>query len=128
MLTININYFKQTYQNSLNSANYKHKLVYNQPLTRKNNKRKRDIIYFNPPFNLNVETKIGKQFLNLINTHFDNNHAYRKIFNRNTLKISYSCTSSFKNRIIAHNNKILNETNYNDNNNNNNNNNNNDNN
>ena len=29
------NNIKQTYQNSLNSANYKHKIVYNQPLTRK---------------------------------------------------------------------------------------------
>ena len=122
------NNIKQTYQNSLNSANYKHKLTYEQPVIRKNNKRKRDIIYFNPPFNLNVATKIGKQFLNLINTYFDNNHPYRKIFNRNTIKISYSCTSNFKNRVIAHNNKILNESNpndkYNVNNNNNNNNNN----
>ena len=71
-------------KNSLNYANYKHKLVYDQPNTRKDNKRTRDIIFFNPPFNLNIAAKVAKQFLNLINTYFDNNHTYRKIFNHNT--------------------------------------------
>ena len=81
------NNIKQIYQNSLNFANYKHKLVYDQPLIKKINKRKRNIQYFNPPFRLNVTTKVGKQLLNLINTYFDNNHPYRKIFYRNSIKI-----------------------------------------
>ena len=62
------NNIKKIYQNSLNSANYKHKIVYDQPLIGKNNKRKRNIIYFNPSFKLNVASKVGKQFLNFINT------------------------------------------------------------
>ena len=62
----------------------------------------------------NVNSKIGKLFLNLITTSFDVNQCYKKIFNRNTIKISYSCTSNFKNKIKVHNNKILNKNDTND--------------
>ena len=66
-------------------------------------------MFFNPPFSLNVSSKIGKQFLNLITTPFDENHPFHKIFNRNTIKISYSCTNNFRCKIIAQNNKMLNK-------------------
>ena len=110
------NNVKNEYQKALNSANYKDNLKYDNTISPKSNKkqRKRDIIFFNPPFSLNVNSKIGKQFLHLITTTFDENHPYNKIFNRNTIKISYSCTSNFKSKIIAHNNKILNKDNTND--------------
>ena len=36
-------------------------------------------------------------------------HIYRKVFNRNTLKISYSCISNIKSKISTHNKKILNK-------------------
>ena len=42
---------------------------------------------------------------------FDENHPYEKTFNPNTVKISYSCTSKFRSKIVAHNNKILNKNN-----------------
>ena len=42
------------------------------------------------------------------------NHAYNKILNRNTIKTSYSSTNSFRSKIIAQNNKILNKNNIND--------------
>ena len=103
------NNVKTEYQRALTSANYKQNIKYDKNLSLKTNKRKRNIIYFNPPFSLTVNSKIGKQFLNLINTSFDENHPYKKIFNRNTIKISYSSTANFKSKIIAHNNKILNK-------------------
>jgi len=106
------NRIKHSYQSALKSANYKFNLTYqkaNEKTTKK--QRKRKIIYFNPPFSLTVATKIGKEFLNLLNKHFDTNHPYHKIFNRNTLKISYRCMENFKTKILKRNNKILNNLN-----------------
>ena len=73
--------------------------------------RKRKNIYFSLPFPLTVATKIGKEFLKLVNQHFDKNHTYHKIFNRNTLKISYSYIKKFKTKILKHNNKTFNNLN-----------------
>ena len=82
------NNVKSEYQKALNSVNYKDTLKYDKTTLLKRNKiqRKRDIIFFNPPFSLNVSSKMGKQFLNLITTSFDENHPHNKISNRNTLK------------------------------------------
>ena len=69
--------------------------------------RKRKIIWFNPPYSMNVKTNIGKKFLNLIGRHFPKDHKYHKLFNRNTIKISHSCMNNMADRIKGHNNKIL---------------------
>ena len=61
-----------------------------------------------------MKTNIGKLFLRLINKHFPPTHKYRKIFNRNTIKISYSCIHNIKSKSSTHNKKILNKpVNYN---------------
>ena len=70
--------------------------------------RKRQIIWFNPPYNKNVTTNIGKLFFNLIEKHFPKHNKLSKIFNRNNVKISYSCMPNMQNIIKQHNNKILN--------------------
>ena len=79
--------------------------------TNKKNKRTRKIIYFNPPFCNSVKTKIGKKFLGLVQLHFPKNNRLHKIFNKNTIKISYSCLPNVKNIINSHNKKILDGTN-----------------
>ena len=57
-----------------------------------NNKDKnRRVLWFTPPFNKQVKTNIGKIFINLIKKHFPPSHKLHKIFNRNTLKVGYSC-------------------------------------
>ena len=71
------------------------------------NKRKRNIIWFNPPYSKNVITKIGHLFLNLIDLHFPLHHKLHKIFNRNTIKISYSCMPNIRLIINSHNQQIL---------------------
>jgi len=103
------NRIKQNYQTALKSANYKFDLTYQNTSNKNKKQRKRKIIYFNPPFSLTVATKIGKEFLKLIDHYFDKNHPYHKIFNRNTIKLSYSCMENFKTKILNHNNKILNK-------------------
>ena len=65
------------------------------------------VIWFNPPFSANVKTNIGKIFLALVKKHFPTQHKFYKIFNKNTLKISYSCMPNMASLIKGHNSKIL---------------------
>ena len=53
----------------------------------KNKTRKRNITWFNPPFNINVAT--NAPFINPQT--FPQGQKISKIFNRNTIKVSYSC-------------------------------------
>ena len=48
------------------------------------------IIWYNLPHSMNVETNIGRTFLNLVKKHFPNGQRLNKIFSRSTLEISYS--------------------------------------
>ena len=73
--------------------------------TRRNRNRK--VIWFNPPYSLNVKTNIGKVFLQLVRKDFPRSHKFSKIFNLNTIKISYSSMPNVKNLIKQHNSKIL---------------------
>ena len=68
-----------------------------------NKNRKRNIIWFNPPFSMNVKSNIKKNFLQLIDKHFPRSSKLHKIFNRNTVKVSYSCTPNFQKIIKGHN-------------------------
>ena len=51
------------------------------------------------PFNINVATNVAKTFLTLIDKHFPRNKMLSKIFNRNTIKVSYSCLPNVKQTI-----------------------------
>ena len=59
----------------------------------KNRKRKK--IWFKPPFCKLANINTGKIFFKLIDKHFNQYNTLHKIFNRKTLKISYSCTNNF---------------------------------
>ncbi len=56
-----------------------------------------------------VSIKLGQKFLALIDKHFPTNSKLSNIFNKNTLKLSYSCTENLEGIIKKHNNKILNK-------------------
>ena len=73
--------------------------------SRKN--RQRNIIWFNPPYSMNAQTNIGREFLDLVSKHFPKNHRYIKIFNKNSRKVSYSCTDNLQTITKKHNRKIL---------------------
>ena len=51
--------------------------------------------------------KLRKIFLGLIKKHFPKDHRYHKIFNKNTVKVSYSCMDNMERIIKQHNNKVL---------------------
>ena len=77
-------------------------------MNNKNKKqRERNIIWFNPPFNKNVRTNVAKTFLGLVDKHFPKNNKLHKIFNRNTVKVSYSCTENIIQIIKGNNNKLI---------------------
>ena len=70
--------------------------------------RQRDIIWYNPPYSRNAETNIGRTFLKLIDDEFHKDHAVlHKIFNLNTVKISYSCMPNIKQSIDGPNKSTL---------------------
>ena len=100
---------KKPYDNALSQSGYEKLKGYNVSTQTKRNKRyrKRKITYFNPPFDNSVKTKIGKEFLKLVKLHFHKDNELRKIFNKGTVKISYSCMPNIKSIINAHNHKLL---------------------
>ena len=66
-------------------------------------KRTRNITWYNPPFNSNVRTNLGRKFLHIVDKCFPENHPLHKIFNRHTLKLSYSCMPNIRSAISSHN-------------------------
>lgn len=102
---------KQYYQDALTKSGHKYQLKYNpSPQSTKNKRnRRRKIIWFNPPFSRTVVTNVGKDFLRLLDLHFPRHDPLHKIFNRNTVKISYGCMPNIQATISSHNKTILNE-------------------
>ena len=97
------------YQKALTESGYSHKLEFVTPTAKKKRSRCRDILWFNPPYNMAVTTNIGASFLRLIDQHFPKTDPLHKIVNRNTVKVSYSCMKNIKSIIDSHNKKLLHE-------------------
>ena len=101
------------YEQCLSNYGYKEKLICRDPTTPNlimKRKQQRNILWFNQPYNKTVKTKIGKLFLQLIKKHFPKEHKFHKIFNKNTLKLSYSCIFNIRTKINADNRVILRNT------------------
>ena len=60
---------------------------------------------------MNTRTNVGRTFLELVNKHFPVGHTLYKLFNKNTIKVSYGCTENMAQIIQRHNKKILNQDN-----------------
>ena len=75
---------------------------------RNRRKRKRKIIWFNPFYSKIVKTSVGKVYLKLLKKHFPTSLILHKIFNKNTVKISYICMENINYVISSHNKIILN--------------------
>ena len=104
-----------TYQTALKNAGYSYKLKYDPPPpyisnTSNKKKRRRKILWWNPPFSLDVKTRVGDKFFRLISKHFPKENPLSKIFNRNTIKMSYRTTPNMKKVISSNNRKILTST------------------
>ena len=69
--------------------------------------RKKNITWFNPPYNKSLKANTERIFIKLISKHVPPNHKFVKIFNKNTIKLSYCCMLNIKSKINGHNKKIL---------------------
>lgn len=97
----------QFYNDALSASGYKEKIKFNDKHTKVSRSRSRKIIWFNPPYSLNVKTNVARKFLNIVDKNFPKKHRLHKLFNRNNLKVSYSCLPNMSSVISSHNKKIL---------------------
>ena len=101
-------------QQALTESGYDHKLTSNPSVERATkNKRKqtRNITWYNPPFDSNVTSNLGRKFLHKVDKCFQKNHPLHETFNRHTLKLSYSSMSNMKSIISSHNKHVLSSAN-----------------
>ena len=99
------------YEQALRKNGYKSELTFNpnSSYTKSSRHKKRNIIWFNTPFNNQVSTNIGKVFFYLLRKHFPPNHRLHKICNKNNIKLSFSCRPNMGNIITAQNEKLINQ-------------------
>ena len=99
------------YNNALKGSGYEKNLEYcKQSRDGKSKKRKnrsRNITWFNPPYSASVKTNVGGKFLRLLDTHFPKGHTLHQIFNKNTVKVSYSCMKNMDAIANSHNHKLI---------------------
>ena len=69
---------------------------------RRGKNRNRKVVLFNPPFCRLTNINIGRYFLHLLDKHFNRDNPLSRIFNRNTVKISYSCAKNMYNILSNH--------------------------
>ena len=102
------------YQLALEKSEYSEKLTYvkeepkqtdqfNSPSKNQSRNRTRKIIWYNPLFNDEVTTNICKEFFTFLNKHFSSSNKYHKIFNKNNIKLRYSCMPNVKSIINKYN-------------------------
>ena len=99
------------YKQALTKSGFNGDTIYT-PVVQSNNSerentRKRKIIWFHPPYSMNMETNIGKTFSKLVKKHFLRNNSFHKILKKNTIKISYCCLRNISSIIALHNKSVL---------------------
>ena len=106
------------YNSALRNSGYAEGLEYleerDKDSSKKKKNRRRNIIWYNPPFSKTVATNIGQRFLRLIEIHFPAGSRLHKIFNRNTVKVSYSCMPNMSAMVKSHNNSVKRKSGNND--------------
>ena len=103
---------KIIYKDSLKKSGFQNKLTYQQNLQnndeyQEKKKRKRNVIWYNPPYSINVKTNIGKVFFKHYTSIFQRRVSFYKIFNKNTVKLSYSGMHDMASIIASHSKKII---------------------
>ena len=110
------NIHKRKYEDALRASGYSDKLEYEEKVdsieNNSNNKRKknrgRKIVWFNPPYSKTSNINISREFIKLVRKHFPSGHPLHPVLNKNSVKVSYSCTKNLDEIISAHNQKVLN--------------------
>ena len=96
------------YEEAMRRSGHKSEIKYEtNSHPNKRRSRKRDIIWFNPPYSEHVYTNIGGEFRRLLTKNFPPTHRLHKICNNNNVKLSYSCMPNMANLISKHNKTVL---------------------
>ena len=98
----------QMYNTAPENAGYSKRINYDSKINENKPSRNRElnIIWYNTPYNKSISTNIGRVFLNLLHKHFHKEHKLYEIFNRSSVKVSYSCTRNVEHIIENQNRKI----------------------
>ena len=99
---------KAPYVTALKNSGHESNLKYNpeHKENKQKRKRRRNPIYYNPPYSENVQTNIAGKFLHLVKKCFPKKHPLSKIFNRSKVKVSYCTMNNMKRQISKHNAKV----------------------
>ena len=98
---------KDVFETEVQASGYNNELHYTEKTIAKKRSRRRNVIWFNLPWNDEVSTNVAKKFLNMIDRHFPQGSALGKHFNRSTVTV---INSSMPNRIISGHNKKVTES------------------
>ena len=105
-------YSMRLYRTMIKRSGYNHKLT-NQNKLISVVKIGKGTLYGSIHLSITTSQPItGRQFLNLVKKHFPRNHKVNKIFNKNKVKVSYSCMPNMKSLINMHNKKIMSANTY----------------
>ena len=94
------------YEDALKKSGFKADFYYTKNQRQKSKNRSPNITWFNPPYNNALSTNIAKPFLRLINRHFPKSHRLNENFDRNTVKVIYSCMQNMSKIYKGHNSNI----------------------
>ena len=99
---------KRPYQEALAKSGYSYELEYERPreVQPRSRNRNRKVTWFNPPFSKSISTNIGQKFLAILDSSFPPGHDLHKLFNRSTVKLSYSTMPNMGQAINQHNGKL----------------------
>ena len=87
---------KVEYEDALKKSSYKVNLKFTTKATATQKKiRQRNIIWLYPPFSRSFKANVENIFFRLLDKHFLRTNRLYKIFNHNTVNVSYSCMKNF---------------------------------
>ena len=95
----------------MEASGYKYKLKYekqdlNSFNKKKRRRRRKREYWFNPPWDMNVSTKVGKKFFQILDETIPPGHPLHKVFNRKTVRLSYSTMPNMLKKISVHNSRV----------------------
>ena len=67
-------------------------------------------MWYNPPFCRSLKTNLGKEFFRILDSCFPKENSLSKIFNHNTVKLSFSCMLYVGKFISSHNKRLIQPT------------------
>ena len=95
------------YNQGLKNSGFDESIKFSKKQANSKRNRTRKIIYFHPPWSDQIESKIGKGFLSLLDKHFPKGCELFHFFNRQKVKVSYSNLPNVARQIKGNNRRVL---------------------